>query len=141
MPSLSELLREAIRDNSSPFLEAIEKQVKAGLTGPKVWAFIEERLGVRGKGKRVKQVRVPLWMAKALREEAKKERLSEAELMRRALTIYLELKPEERERLIQELRGRWWKIEYLQEHLEEVEEAYKRELLRERQKGTSSATS
>jgi hypothetical protein len=82
-------------------------------------------------------------MAKALKEEAKKERLSEAELIRRALTIYLELKPEERERLVQSLRGRWWNIDYLQEHLEEVEEAYKRELLRERQKQkrTSSATS
>jgi hypothetical protein len=141
MPSLSELLREAIGDNSSPFSEAVEKQVKAGLTGPKVWAFIEERLGVRGKGKKFKRVGLPFWMAKALKEEAKKERLSEAELMRRALTIYLELKPEERERLVQSLRGRWWNLDYLQEHLEEVKEAYKRELLREKQKRTSSATS
>jgi hypothetical protein len=56
-------------------------------------------------------------------------------LIRRALTIYLELKPEERERLVQELRGRWWSLDYLQEHLEEVEEAYKRELAKTKNKG------
>jgi hypothetical protein len=137
MPSLSELLREAIEDNSSPFLEAIDKQAKAGLTWSKVWAFLEDRLKIRGKGGSVKQFKVPLGMVRALREEAKKERITAAALMRRALTIYLELKPEERERLIQELRGRWWNIDYLIEHLEEVEEAYKRELARE-QKRTSS---
>jgi hypothetical protein len=136
MPSLSELLREAIEDNSSPFLEAFDKRAKAGLTWSKVWAFLEDRLKIRGRGGKVKQFKVPLWMVRALKEEAKKERITEAELMRRALTIYLELKPEEREMLIQELRGRWWNIDYLIEHLEEVEEAYKRELARE-QKRTS----
>jgi len=135
MAGLSEILRQAIEGRSDPFLEALEKRAKAGLTFPKIWAFLEDRLKVRGcKGKTVK---LPLWMARALKEEAKKERITEAELMRRALTIYLELKPEERERLIQELRGRWWNIDYLIEHLEEVEEAYKRALARE-QKRTSS---
>jgi hypothetical protein len=136
MASLSEILRQAIEDRSSPLLEAFDKRAKAGLTWSKVWAFLEDRLKVRGNS-RVKQVKLPLWMARALKEEAKKEKITEAELMRRALTIYLELKPEERERLIQELRGRWWNIDYLIEHLEEVEEAYKRELARE-QKRTSS---
>jgi len=137
MPSFSELLREAIEDNSSPLLEAFDKRAKAGLTWSKVWAFLEDRLKIRGRGGKVKQFKVPSWMARALEEEAKKERITEAELMRRALTIYLELKPEERERLIQELRGRWWSIDYLIEHLEEVEEAYKRELAKE-QRRTSS---
>jgi len=122
---------------ADPFLEALEKRAKAGLTFPKIWAFLEDRLKVRGRGCKNKTVKLPLWMARALKEEAKKERITEAELMRRALTIYLELKPKERERLIQELRGRWWSIDYLIEHLEEVEEAYKRELARE-QKKTSS---
>jgi hypothetical protein len=131
------LVKSKAKNPFGEYLEKLQRMHQMGLTETKIWAFIEERLGVRGKGKKVKTVSFPLWMAKALREEAKKERLSQAEVIRRALTIYLELKPEERERLIQELRGRWWKLDYLQEHLEEVEEAYKRELARE-QKRTSS---
>jgi hypothetical protein len=118
------------KNDPDPFWESLEKQFKAGLTGSKVWAFLEERLTARGKEGKVKRVKLPLWMAKGLREEAKRERISQAELIRRALTIYLELTPEEREQLIQALRGRWWNIDYLIEHLEEVEEAYKRECLR-----------
>jgi hypothetical protein len=114
--------------------ESIQKQEKAGLTGPKAWAFIEEKLGVRGRPGKISRAKLPLWMAKALKEEAKKEKIPQAELIRRALTIYLELKPEEREQLTQALRGKWWEIDYLIEHLDEVEEAYKRELLREQKR-------
>jgi hypothetical protein len=140
-PLASLLAKSKAKDPFWEYLEKLKRMNQMGLTSNKIWAFLEERLGVRGKEKKFKRVGLPLWMAKALKEEAKKERLSEAELMRRALTIYLELKPEEREELVQSLRGRWWNIDYLQEHLEEVEEAYKRELLREKQKRTSSATS
>jgi hypothetical protein len=125
---LASINSEAIIEAIEPLCEAMDRAYKAGLTTGKIWAFIEEKLGVRGKGKRVKSIKLPLWMRKALQEEAKKERISQAELMRRALTIYLELKPEEREELIQTVQGRWWKIDYLLEYLEEVEEAYKREM-------------
>jgi len=137
MTNLSEFLGQDIVDGLAPLFETFDKTVKAGLTTPKIWAFLEDRLRIRGKGCKNKRVKLHSWMTKALKEEAKKERISEAELIRRALTIYLELKPEERENLIQELRDRWWTIDYLIEHLDEVEEAYKRELAR-RQKRTSS---
>jgi hypothetical protein len=133
-------LATLLAKNKDPFgeyLERLERMQQMGLTGIKIWAFLEERLKIRGKECKNKRFRAPLWMARALKEEAKKERITEAELIRRALTIYLELKPEERERLVQELRGRWWKLDYLQEHLKEVEEAYRRALARE-QKRTSS---
>jgi len=130
------LAKNDAKDPFGEYLGRLERMQQMGLTSNKIWAFLEERLKIRGKSN-PKQFRVPLWMEKALKEEAKKERITEAELIRRALTIYLELKPEERERLVQELRGRWWKLDYLQEHLKEVEEAYKRELARE-QKRTSS---
>jgi hypothetical protein len=131
------LAKNDAKDPFGEYLERLERLRQMGLTSNKIWAFLEERFKIRGKEGKVKQFRAPLWMVRALKEEAKKERITEAELIRRALTIYLELKPEERERLIQELRGRWWKLDYLQEHLREVEEAYKRELARE-QKRTSS---
>jgi len=137
MSPLWEWEEEEEKDALDDLWESIQKQIKAGLTGSKVWAFIEERLGVRGRPGKISRAKLPLWMAKALKEEAKKERIPQAELIRRALTIYLELKPEEREQLIQVLRSKWWEIDYLIEHLDEVEEAYKRELLREKQKRTS----
>jgi len=137
MANFSEFLGQDITDRLSPLFEAFDKTVKAGLTYPKVWAFLEDRLKIRGGRCKDKVVKLPLWMLRALKEEAKKERITEAELIRRALTIYLELKPEEREELIQKVTGRWWTIDYLVEHLEEVEEAYKRELARQ-QKKTSS---
>ena len=127
-----------VNDAKNPFkeyLERLERMYKMGITGRKIWAFLEERLSIRGKGSKTKQVKIPLWMLKALKEEAKKERISQAELIRRALTIYLELAPEEREELVQALRGRWWKLDYLLEHLEEVEEAYKREIARAKSQG------
>ena len=116
-----------------PLFEAMEKTKRAGLTGRKIWAFLEQRLKPCKEGRI--SVKLPLWMRKALREEARRERIFQAELVRRALTIYLELKPEEREELVQALRGRWWKLDYLLEHLEEVEEAYKRELARAKSQG------
>ena len=118
----SEVIIEAIE----PLCEAIKKTKKAGLTIGKIWAFLEQRLKPCKEGEF--NLKLPLWMRKALEGEAKRERISQAELVRRALTIYLELKPEEREELVQALRGRWWKLDYLLEHLEEVEEAYKREM-------------
>jgi hypothetical protein len=138
MNSLATLLAKSkAKDPFWEYLEKLRRLNQMGLTSNKIWAFLEERFQIRGKGSKTKQVKLPLWMARALKEEAKKEGITEAELIRRALTIYLELKPEEREKLIQALRGRWWNLDYLQEHLEEVEEAYKRELARE-QKRTSS---
>jgi 16S rRNA C967 or C1407 C5-methylase (RsmB/RsmF family) len=124
----SEVIIEAIE----PLCEVIEKTKKAGLTTMKILAFLEQKLKPEGKWARAK---LPLWMEKALEGEAKRERISQAELVRRALTIYLELKPEEREELVQTLRGRWWKLDYLLEHLDEVEEAYKREIARARSQG------
>jgi hypothetical protein len=129
---LTSIDSKAIIEAIEPLCEAIEKTHKARLTTMKIFAFLEQKLKPEGKLARAK---LPLWMEKALKEEAKKERISQAELIRRALTIYLELKPEEREELIQALRGRWWKLDYLQEHLEEVEEAYKRELAKAKNKG------
>jgi hypothetical protein len=130
MLTLAEII-EGAGKALDPFWEAMEKRKRAGLTWRKIWAFMEQRFKPDGKFVRV---RLPLWMGKALKEEAKKERISQAELVRRALTIYLELTPEEREQLVQALRGRWWHIDYLLEHLEEVEEAYKRELARAKNK-------
>jgi len=123
---LASIDSEAIIEAIKPLFEANEKAEKAGLATMKILAFLEQRLKPCKEGEIT--VKLPLWMRKALQEEAKKEGISQAELMRRALTIYLELKPEEREELVQALRGRWWKLDYLLEHLEEVEEAYKREM-------------
>jgi hypothetical protein len=111
--------------------EAIKMSHKAGLTIMKAFAFIEQRL--KPEGGKI-GIKLPVWMRRALREEAKRERITQAELVRRALTIYLELTPEERESLVQALRNRWWRISYLMEHLDEVEEAYKREMAKNKDK-------
>ena len=131
MLALAEIVEGAVKA-LEPFFEAMEKRKRAGLTWRKIWAFLEQRLKPCKEGEIT--IKLPLWMRKALREEARRERIFQAELVRRALTIYLELTPEEREQLVQALRGRWWHIDYLLEHLEEVEEAYKRELARAKNK-------